>query len=156
MADRHIAALVPPEFSIPRQAELAGVALRPLGLNDLIPDLEAVLESRDRLIGLFSPVDPWPDGLTLHQDAVDLGWHEKEFQRRTSFAWGLWRGGNYIGSAYLYPDPTGDTEAFAVHWIRTGAATAELTTAFAAAWRDWVTTRWPFARVAFASPEERT
>lgn len=156
MANRHIATLVPAEFALPAEAELAGVALKPLGLNDLIPDFEAVVESRDRLIGLFSPDDPWPDGLTLHQDAVDLGWHEKEFQRRTSFAWGLWRGGDYLGSAYLYPDPTCDNDAFAVHWIRTGAATDDIVPAFAVAWRTWVNEHWPFARVAFASPEEKS
>jgi len=49
----------------------------------------------------------WPEGLTFEQDLVDLGWHQKKFQRRASFAkewpfakvafpgrdirWGEWR-----------------------------------------------------------------
>ena len=153
MSERTIATLVPDDFPVPTAAELAGIALRPLGLNDLMPDFEAVIESRERLIGLFSRSDPWPEGLTLHQDAVDLGWHEKEFQRRTSFAWGLWRGADYLGSSYIYPDPSGDLDALAVHWIRSAAvSTAE--PAFSRAWRSWITDRWPFARVGFASPEE--
>jgi len=28
----------------------------------------------------------WPEGLTFEQDLIDLGWNQKEFQRRTSFA----------------------------------------------------------------------
>lgn len=155
MAERRIATLVPPDFVVPAEVMLAGIALRPLGLNDLMPDFQAVVESTDRLVGLFSPDDPWPRGLTLHQDAVDLGWHEKEFQRRTSFAWGLWRGTDYLGSAYLYPDPGGDHGALAVHWIRTGAAEPSLTADFARAWRAWVRESWPFERVAFAAPEDK-
>lgn len=121
----------------PRDLGLGPVRLRLLGLDDLDPDFAAVMESEAALQGLFDPGDTWPTGLTLRQNTLDLAWHEKEFQRGTSFAWGIW-GQGYLGSAYLYPDPTGRAVAHAVHWVRSGVTDPGLRAAIAAAWGDWV------------------
>ena len=154
--------LVPTAFPVPNDLHLAGIRMRPLRLDDLVADFEAVIESRARLRGLFAADDPWPDGLTIYQNAVDLGWLEKEFQRRSSFAWGLWdgqrqpeEGAYYLGTAYLYPDPSGEFDAVAVHWIRSRPDLSGILPGFATAWRDWIETAWPFQKVRFVAPEDK-
>lgn len=142
---------VPETFSPPRRLQLAGVDLRVLGVDDLHPDYEAVMESGAALNDLFHPGDQWPNGLTLRANMIDLAWHEKEFARRSSFAWGLWRAQTtrYLGSAYVYPDPDSETGAHAVHWIRVGETDAALRPAFKLAWEAYVRS-WPLPAVRFS------
>lgn len=142
--------LTPPDFEPPAETELGGLFLRVLGVDDLVPDFEAVSESVETLPGLFSPADTWPQGLTIRQNLLDLAWHEKEFQRGSSYSWGLWAaaGGRYLGSAYVYPDPTGAAAAHAPHWIRAGEPDRARRDRFDAAWRAWVS-GWPLASVRF-------
>lgn len=144
---------IPDDFDPPRSLTIAGVEMAVLTLDDVAIDYEAVMESVDALPGLFAPDDTWPRGLTFRQNIIDLAWHEKEFQRRTSFAWGLWRPGRerYLGTAYVYPDPAGASTAHAVHWIRAGEDDDALRRDFRAAWEAWIGA-WPMASARF-SPE---
>lgn len=138
-------------FTPARETTLAGVSLRVLAMDDLEPDYAAVTESGDALHDLFYAGDRWPDGLSKRDNLMDLAWHEKEFKRGTSFAWGLWRpdGDRYLGSAYVYPDAEQRAAAHAVHWIRTGEDDPALRSAFRSAWEDWVR-GWPLASVRFS------
>ncbi len=105
----------PPEtFSGP------GFEARPLRLADAEADHEAVIASRDRLRGSMDPGDTWPDGLTLHENRVDLGWHEREFTLGHSFAWTIVAPGGAptLGCAYLYPADREGAEAMAFWWVR--------------------------------------
>ena len=77
--------LVPKEFDVPAAFETEAYRLRMLTVNDVVKDFDAVITSADHLKGIFPPPSTWPDGLSLEQDLIDLGWHQKEFQRRTSF-----------------------------------------------------------------------
>ncbi|MBH0238700.1 hypothetical protein [Methylobrevis albus] len=138
-----------PGFEAPRALVLGGIRLAVLGLADLEPDFAAVTESEAELLGLFG--GDWPRGLTRHDDAVDLGWHEREFRIATSFAWSLWAGDAYVGSAYIYRDPDAPGAACAAHWFRTGFADAVARDGFRAAWRAFVA-GWPFERVTFLEP----
>lgn len=109
--------LRPPEhFSGP------GFAARPLRLADAEADFEAVMASAARLRGWMDPEDPWPIGLTLRENRVDLGWHEREFTSGHSYAWTLRDPGDrmVIGCAYLYPSDRAGPEAMAFWWMRTG------------------------------------
>ena len=59
-----------------------------LTVNDVVKDYDAVMTSVDHLRGVFGPHSTWPrPDLTLEQDLIDLGWHQKEFQRRRSFSY---------------------------------------------------------------------
>ncbi|MEL6279397.1 MAG: GNAT family N-acetyltransferase [Pseudomonadota bacterium] len=122
-----------------------------LTIDDVVADYEAVVESGPALNGLFAPNDRWPDGLTLRDNIVDLGWHEKEFERRSSFAWGLWRRdrSRYLGTAYVLPNPTGITDAHAVHWFRQGENDPILRSKFKFAWEEWVR-QWPIGSIRFS------
>ena len=60
-----------------------------LTVNDLVRDYDAVMSSVDHLRSTYSQDSgsDWPAGLTLEEDLVDLGWHQREFTLRISFAY---------------------------------------------------------------------
>lgn len=92
------------ECALPRRARLGeGFYLSPLSPTEVDEDLAAVTKSERVLKGLFG--DDWPAGLTRADNLVDMGWHEREFTSRRSFAWILRNeDGAYLGCAYLYPE----------------------------------------------------
>ncbi|WP_209425857.1 hypothetical protein [Pararhodobacter sp. SW119] len=99
-----------------------GFIARPLRLTDAEDDFAAVVASTDRLRGAMDPHDPWPDGLTLRENRVDLGWHEREHTAGHSFAWTVRDPGDRLtlGCAYLYPADRVGADAMAFWWARTG------------------------------------
>ena len=122
--------------------------LRMLSVRDVLNDFEAI---RERVSPDGRPHPP--QGLTLEQNLVDLGWHQKEFQLRRSFAYTVVEpaGERVLGCAYLYPGPDG-FDARAHCWVRADAAglDAELYRAF----RAWVEADWPFERVAWEGRDD--
>jgi len=80
---------VPPEFKVPKVLETDKFRLRMLTIRDVEKDYDAVVTSIDNLKGVFGErYKKWPPkDLTLEQDLIDLGWHQKEFQNRSSFAY---------------------------------------------------------------------
>ena len=59
-----------------------------LTVNGVVRDYDAVVSSLNHLDGSFEPGSQWPSAdLTLEQNLIGLGWHQKEFQRRTTFAY---------------------------------------------------------------------
>jgi hypothetical protein len=78
--------LVPTDFGVPQKLETSEFRLRMLTINDVVRDYDAVMSSVEHLKTIW-PASTWPDGLTLEQNLIDLGWHQKEFQMRRSFAY---------------------------------------------------------------------
>jgi len=79
---------IPADFEIPIVLENDHFRIRTLTVNDVIKDYDAVMSSLNHLQGIFGPNSTWPEAdLTLEQDLIDLGWHQKEFQIRSSFAY---------------------------------------------------------------------
>jgi hypothetical protein len=97
-----------------------GWLARPMRLADAVADFEAVMASAERLRGGMDPDDPWPEGLTLHENRVDLGWHEREFTSGHSYAWTVIEGARVVGCCYLYPSDRAGWDAMAFWWVRTG------------------------------------
>ena len=77
---------IPDNFEVPVTLETNEYRLRMLSINDVKMDYEAVMSSTNHLSQVW-PDSDWPEGLTLEQNLIDLAWHQKEFQRRTSFAY---------------------------------------------------------------------
>jgi len=78
---------LPPPWSPPLLLETSVLRCRPLRLSDVIKDYDAVMFSRKEIHYVFGPDADWPrEDLTLEQDMVDLGWHQKGPR---SFAWRL-------------------------------------------------------------------
>jgi hypothetical protein len=97
---------VAPDFEIPQVLETDKFRLRMLTVNDVVKDYDAVMTSVDHLKGVFGPHSNWPSKeLTFEQDLIDLGWHQKEFQRRTSFAYTVMnlKESKCLGCVYIAP-----------------------------------------------------
>ncbi|MCX7890468.1 MAG: hypothetical protein N2422_12205, partial [Rhodobacteraceae bacterium] len=112
--------LLPDGIRPPDSFEGTGFVARPLRVTDAEDDFAAVMAARHRLKGAMDPDDPWPDGLTLHQNIVDLGWHEREFTLGHSFAWTVTAPKRIptLGCCYLYPSDRAGFDAMAFWWVR--------------------------------------
>lgn len=143
--------LVPPDFAVPERLEGDGFALRPLTVHDLIKDYDACVTSVERLKGFMNPADPWPEGLTIEEDLIDLGWHQREFTQRHSFAYTVVSPDDAVclGCCYIYPSDKPGYDAMAFYWVRTSAAASGLDERLGAAFRGWIAGSWPFRRVAY-------
>ena len=109
---------VPPEFIIPEKMETNEYRLRMLSIDDVEKDFEAVTSSAEHVSKVW-PESGWPDGLTLRQNLIDLGWHEKEFQNRTSFAYTMVSldESKVMGCVYFYPTKKSDYDAEVFMWV---------------------------------------
>ena len=96
-----------------------------------------------------SPRSPWPRGLTLEEDLVHLGWHQREFELRRSFAHTVMAsdGSQCLGCTYIVPADKAGYDAAAFYWVRTSAA--DLDDRLGLAFRKWLAEDWPFTHVAY-------
>ena len=146
--------LVPADFAVPDCLETPTFRLRMLTVNDVVKDYEAVMVSRDRIQGVFGPHSQWPTAdLSLEQDLIDLGWHQKEFQNRTSFAYTVMSldESRCLGCVYIYPAEPVDYEAQVILWAR--GAEELLTAQLYQTVRQWMVEAWPFQQVGFPGRE---
>jgi hypothetical protein len=142
---------VPSDFDVPLRLEHPQFILRPLCISDLVKDYDAVMTSIQHLQGLFGERSDWPSPqLTLEQDLIDLGWHQKEFQRRSSFAYTVMRPDESmcLGCTYIYPSAQTDYDAEAYCWVRKSHAD-KLDTVLYQTFKNWLSTSWPFKKVSF-------
>ncbi|MFH1840864.1 MAG: hypothetical protein ABH807_01790 [Candidatus Shapirobacteria bacterium] len=113
--------LVPEDFQAPKVLETDKLLLRMLTVNDVVKDYDAVMTSIDHLqkIKPFGPDHPWPKKeltlkeLTFEQDLIDLGWHQKEFQTKSSFAYTVMNldQSECLGCLYILPSSNSQYDA---------------------------------------------
>ena len=137
--------LVPEDFEVPDGLEHERFRLRKLTVDDVVKDFEAINERVDHE-GTLQP----PFVGTIALNLVDLGWHQKEFELRRSFAYTVVAPdeSEVLGCVYLDPSETHDARVKL--WVRRSAFAAGLDPVLERAVREWVATRWPFERVTFA------
>ena len=141
---------VPPEFVVPATLETSEFRLRMLTVNDVVKDYDAVMTSADHLKTIW-PGGTWPDGLTLEQDLVDLGWHQKEFQMRRSFAYTVVTPSEsrVLGCVYINPTTKRSHDAVVYLWVRQSELAGGLESRLYSAVREWIAKEWPFTKAAF-------
>jgi hypothetical protein len=147
---------LPADFEIPEKLENEHFRIRMLTINDLVKDYEAVMSSIDRIRGVFGPDSDWPSqDLTIEQDLIDLGWHQKEFQRRSSFAYTVMTPAEdqCLGCVYIYPSNKKDFDAETYLWVRGSAFRDGLEDTLVATIKEWLENEWPFRRVAYPGRE---
>jgi|SRR5581483_1901019 len=137
--------LVPEGFEVPAGLEHERFRLRMLTVDDVVKDFDAICDRVDHQ-GLPRP----PFVPTVALNLVDLGWHQKEFELRRSFAYTVVAPdeSEVLGCVYLNPSETHDARVQL--WVRRSAYEAGLDPVLEAAVREWVATRWPFDRVSYA------
>jgi hypothetical protein len=144
------APFVPIDFPTPAGLETPEFRLRMLTVNEVVKDFDAVVTSAEHLKQVF-PGGTWPDGLTLEQDLIDLGWHQKEFQNRSSFAYTVVTPSEsrVLGCVYIYPARKRGNDAVVYLWARQSELAGGLEERLTAAVKGWIIDEWPFRRVAY-------
>jgi len=137
-------------FKIPEKLETKEFRLRMLTVNDVVKDYDAVMSSVEELNAIW-PDSGWPVGLTLEENLIDLGWHQREFLTRRSFAYTVVSldETRVLGCVYINPARKRgyDTEVYL--WARETRLGTGLDASLCDAVKLWLKSEWPFANVAF-------
>jgi hypothetical protein len=147
---------LPPDFDVPELLETERFRIRPLTIHDLVKDYDAVMTSREHLWDQFGQAWGWPsEELTLEQDLIDLAWHQKEAQRRSSFAYVVMRPDERVqlGCVYIVPSEKRDVDAAAALWVRASEVPGDLDQVLYGTVRRWLAEHWPFAGVVWPGRE---
>lgn len=153
-------AFLPRSFTVPQRVETDKFRIRSITVHDVIKDFDAVMSSREHLWARFGADWGWPtDDMTIEQNLVDLGWHQKEFQLRSSFDYAVMSPdeSRLLGCIYIDPPYVGEEEAQAdpgvdaevAYWIRSSELASGLEEELGAFVRQWIAGVWPFQRVAY-------
>jgi len=145
---------LPAGFVHPQRVQLAtGEHLRPIRAGDVEIDYPAVMASRERLWQKYGEAWGWPpEGMTLEQDRADLAHHEREIAAGLSFNYAVLdaQESELLGCVYLDPpDPGEDADAVVSWWVVDGRVGSALERELDRFLPGWVTSAWPFRRVAF-------
>jgi hypothetical protein len=143
-------------FDVPELLETDKFRLRMLTVNDVVKDYDAVMTSIDYLKGVFGPQSKWPSKqLTFEQDLIDLGWHQKEFQRRSSFAYTVMNKeeSQCLGCVYIDPTVKEGYDAEVYLWVRESEFKNGLDPILFDAVKKWIEKEWPFKNVAYPGRE---
>lgn len=140
---------VPRDFIVPQFLETERFRLRMLTIHDVEHDFAAVMSSVKHLQAIWNT--EWPVGLTLEQNLIDLGWHQKEFQRRSSFTYTVVSldESQVLGCVYIYPTHKPGFDAEVYLWARVDDSSKNLESELEACVRNWLAKDWPFANAAF-------
>jgi hypothetical protein len=134
--------LVPDGFTIPVGPANERFRLRMLSVDDVVKDFEAICERVDR-DGSSKP----PFVSTVTENLIDLGWHQREFELRRSFAYTVVTPdeSRVLGCVYINPSQTHDARVWM--WVRRSAWEEGLDPILEAAVHDWLAREWPFQRI---------
>lgn len=151
----HINPFVPSDFEVPTSLQNEHVRLRMLTVNDVVKDYGAVMSSIEHLTEMF-PGSIWPTkDFTFEQNLIDLGWHQKEFQKRSSFAYTVVSldESQVIGCVYINPTTKGDYDAEITMWVRASVLKHGLDAIVFDSVQKWISRDWPFQKVAYPGRE---
>lgn len=126
-------------YTFPTKSSTNSYTIEILSMDIALEDYEAVLESRDDIIGVFGPTSTWPQvDLTIRQNILDLAWHEKEFQKNSTFAYVVRdsESGVYLGCLYIYESVHPEYDAECIYWMR--SSKKELFATYESELHDWI------------------
>jgi hypothetical protein len=143
--------IVPDDFELPQVLETERMRLRPLTINDAVKDYDAVMTSENRLRNVYHPGGEWPLGLTLEQDIIELGWHQAEFQLRSSFAYTVVSldESEVLGCMYIYPTRKPGYDVEITMWVRQSCVEEGLDQHLFETVESWIADCWPFTNPAY-------
>lgn len=147
---------VPRGLEVPETVKGEGFVIRPLHVNDAVIDYDAVMTSIGTIRDSYWRAPGWPsDDLTLMQNLIDLAWHTKERQFRTSFAYipVSTDGRVELGCIYIDPSAKAGFDADVQMWVRESESTSGLDERLYRTVRGWIERDWPFERVAYPGRE---
>jgi hypothetical protein len=142
--------LVPATFDVPQRLEHPLFVARKLGARDVYLDYIAVMSSIDLIRRTRGGKWPTPD-LNIEEDLIDLAWHQREFEQRTSFAFTVMNpteteclGCFYLFSAgYRGKVPEG-ADVDVSFWVTQRAYDQGLYPELYQSLKGWLAEKWPF------------
>ncbi len=143
---------VPDSVVVPSGLETGDFRIRMLTIHDVVKDYDAVMTSIDHLKGVFGPNDSWPSPeLTLEEDLIDLGWHQKEFELESSFAYTVMSldESRCLGCLYVDPPRKEGYDAEVILWVRQSEVANGLDEKLFSTVQQWLAKEWWFKTVAF-------
>ncbi len=138
---------LPRNFDVPARIQTDRFLMRCITIHDVFKDYDAVMSSREHLWSRFGDLWGWPaKNMTIEQNIVDLGWHQKEFQLRSSFDYALMTPDErqLLGCVYIDPPSEEGTDAEVWFWARTSELPKGLEMFLADFLPKWLATAWPF------------
>jgi len=150
--------LVPESFIVPEEFETSDFRIRKLTYRDALLDYEAVMSSIDIIKKTRGGDRGWPSpNLTFEDDQIDLAWHQREFENKTSFAYTVMSldEKECLGCLYLYPagsrgEKTKDADVDVSFWVTQSAYDKGLYTILFKILDQWLTT-WPFKKIGYSN-----
>lgn len=145
---------IPTGYVIPEVLETDRFRLRMLTTKDVKLDYDAVMTSIEHLQKTkpFGPDHKWPTkDLSFEQDLIDLGWHQKEFQKKSSFAFTVMTldEAECLGCMYIYPSDNPSYDAIIMMWVRQSEVPNGLDKILFSIVKKWIQEKWPFNKVAY-------
>lgn len=150
--------LVPDDFRVAEKIEAPNFIARKLSFNDAKLDYKAVISSID-IIKKTRGGD-WPTkDLSFEEDQIDLGWHQREFENRTSFAYTVMSRDEKecLGCFYLYPpgyrsESSKNADVDVSFWVTQKAYEKGLYKELFF-WLDSWLKSWPFNKIVYTNKE---
>lgn len=145
---------IPTDYKIPEALETDRFRLRMLTVKDVKLDYDAVMTSIEYLQKTkpFGTNHKWPTkDLSFEQDLIDLGWHQKEFQKKSSFAFTVMTldEAECLGCMYIYPSDNPSYDAIIMMWVRQSEVANGLDEILFSIVKKWIQDKWPFNKVAY-------
>jgi hypothetical protein len=134
---------------VPMGFETDMLRVRMLTVGDVFKDYDAVMTSMNHLQQTkpFGSNHNWPTKeLRIWQNLIDLGWHQKEFQRGSSFAYTVMSPDEKrcLGCVYIYPSPNSEYDAKIIMWVRESEMSNGLDEHLFTAVKKWIENEWKF------------
>ncbi len=135
--------IVPDTFEIPQELVLSNCILLPLTIDISELDYAAVMDMLDENGNTKYPKH------TLYQNTVDLGYHQKEFQKRASFTYTILNNtkNECLGCLYMYPCDDVEYDVEIDMWIRNKYSNIEKEVMGKV--KEWIKNVWPFEKPKF-------
>ena len=138
--------LVPDDFDVPAVLEHERFRLRMLSVDDVVQDFDAICDRVDHA-GRRQP----PFVTTVAENLADLGWHQKEFELRRSFAYTVVTPHESRVLGCVFIDPSESHDARVHMWVRRSAWHEGLDPVLETTVREWLEQDRLFDRVDWAA-----
>lgn len=151
--------LIPENFNVPEKLETEHFLIRKLCASDVYLDYMAVMSSID--IIKQTRGGSWPTyDLTFEDDLIDLAWHQREFEHKSSFAFTVMNPdeSECLGCFYFYPagfrgEAEEGSDVDVSFWVTQKAYDDGLYPELYVAIKEWLVNDWPFKKVNWSNKE---
>ncbi len=153
----------PPEMTAPTGTRTERLRLRPLTVDHLALDYDAVMASREQLNRWSQTSWPTPD-FTLAENWTDLDRHQREHLEGAAFTYTVLdpTESRCLGCVYITPIPESAAHLYpndrysakVTFWIRSDELASGLESHLLATLRGWFAAEWPLDRVIFAISQQ--